>query len=318
MRNRLALLFLSAIMLCARTSDAAPVTLDKLVRAYVSQHGFNGVVLVARQGRVVYRGAFGLAQQPWHVPSHTDAIFRIGSLSKPFTATLVMQLAAAGKIDLDGTLGQYLPALYGDSDARYVTVRQLLSHTSGLADLPGRYSDPFWQNDAQRSYEPQQFAQQWIPGTLANDQGSWRYNNNGYYLLGLIVEKTTGKSYAENLKERIFAPAGMTDSGLYDSRSLLPKLADGYGRGDDGTRERPLYIDPSVSYSAAGLYATAADLLRFDQALASGRLLDAARQREMFTDRGSHYGYGWGVEDWAVQSGKPMPVVLHTESPRQL
>ena len=70
----------------------------------------------------------------------------------------------------------------------------------------------------------------------------------------------------------------------------------GYGRGDDGTRERPLYIDPSVSYSAAGLYATAADLLRFDQALASGRLLDAARQREMFTDRGSHYGYGWG---WA-------------------
>lgn len=314
MRNRLALILVAALALVANSSHAAALTLDKLVGAYASQRGFNGVVLVARQGKVVYQGAFGLAQQAWQVPSNADAIFRIGSLSKPFTATLVMQLAAKGKIDLDGTLGQYLPALYADSDAKHVTVRQLLSHTSGLADVPGRYTDPFWQNEAQRSYEPQQFARQWIPGKLAGNQGSWRYNNNGYFLLGLIVERATGKSYVENLRESIFAPAGMTDSGLYDSRTLLPKLAEGYARGDDGTRERPLYIDPSVSYAAAGLYSTAADLLRFDQALANGRLLGSAQQREMFTDRGSQYGYGWGVEDWAVQAAQPLPVALHTGS----
>lgn len=310
----LMLLCAAVLALYGAAAHAGTTTLDQLVRAYAERRGFSGVVLVARNGRPVYQAAFGLAQPAWKVPVGIDNVFRIGSLSKPFTATLVMRLAETGRIDLDGTVGAYLPALYAGSAAGRITVRQLLAHTSGLADVPSRYTDPFWRKDARRQYTTEQFAREWIPGVLASEPGAWRYNNNGYYLLGLIVEAATGKSYAENLRQHIFAPAGMRDSGVFDGRTVLSKLAQGTVQADDGTRELPPYIDASVSYSAAGLYATAGDLLRFDTALASGRLLGQAAQREMFADRGKHYGYGWGVEDWAVRPGTVLPVVLHTGS----
>ncbi len=305
---------LACVVLLVVCADAGALTLEKLVRAYAERRGFSGVVLVARDGRPVYQGAFGQAHPAWKTPMRKDAVFRIGSLSKPFTATLVMRLAETGRIDLDATVGSYLPALYAGSAAGQATVRQLLAHTSGLADVAPRYTDSFWQRDARRAYTPEEFARAWIPGALASEPGGWRYNNNGYYLLGLIVEAATGKSYADNLKQHILAPANMADTGLFDGRTVLPRLAQGTVAADDGSRELPPYIDPSVSWSAAGLYSTAHDLLRFDTALAKGRILGQAAQREMFTDRGRQYGYGWGVEDWAVRPGAALPVVLHTGS----
>jgi len=311
MRNFSVLACLALLLACA---DAGAVTLDQLVRAYADRRGFSGVVLVARDGRPIYQGAFGQAHPAWKTPMRSDTVFRIGSLSKPFTATLVMRLAETGRIDLDGTVGDYLPALYAGSAAGQVTVRQLLAHTSGVADVPPRYTDPFWQRDARRSYTTEEFARAWIPAALASEPGSWRYNNNGYYLLGMIVEAATGKSYADNLKQHILEPAHMVDTGLFDGRTVLPRLAQGTVAADDGSRAMPPYIDPSVSWSAAGLYSTARDLLRFDTALAGGRILGQAAQREMFTDRGRQYGYGWGVEDWTVRPGAALPVVLHTGS----
>lgn len=298
----------------APSTPAAPQQLEQLVRAYVERRGFSGVVLVARDGKPLYQAAFGTAQPAWNTPLGTDAVFRIGSLSKPMTATLVMRLAELGRIDLDQTVGTYLPALYAGSDAGRITVRQLLAHTSGLADVAQRYTDPFWTSDARRHYTPTEFAREWIPATLAGKPGVWRYNNNGYFLLGMIVEAVTGNSYADNLRQHVMQPAGMGDSGVFDGRTIVPKLAQGTVLADDGTRELPPYIDPSVSYAAAGVYATALDLLRFDRALADGRLLGPAFQRQMFTDRGNQYGYGWGVEDWAVAGGPARPVVLHTGS----
>ena len=311
MRKCSILACLALLVVCA---NAGAVTLEQLVRAYAEQRGFSGVVLVAREGRPIYQGAFGQAHPAWETPMRNDAVFRIGSLSKPLTATLVMRLAETGSIDLDGTVSRYLPALYAGSATGQVTVRQLLSHTSGLADVAPRYTDPFWQRDARRHYTPEEFARAWIPGALADIPGTWRYNNNGYYLLGLIIEAATGKSYADNLKQHVLAPAGMRDTGLFDGRTVLPRLAQGTVAADDGARELPPYIDPSVSWSAAGLYSTARDLLRFDTALAGGRLLGKAARREMFTDRGRQYGYGWGVENWAVRPGAAQPVVLHTGS----
>lgn len=303
------------IALCAHAKvHAATATLDQLVSAYAERRGFSGVVLVARDGKPIYQGAFGTAQPGANTPLGTDAMFRIGSLSKPLTATLVMRLAELGSIDLDRTVGAYLPALYADTEAGRITVRQLLAHTSGLADVAPRYTDPFWANGARRQYTPTAFAREWIPGALASPPGVWRYNNNGYFLLGLIVEATTGKSYAENLRQHILQPAGMRDSGVFDGRMILPKLALATVQADDGSRELPQYIDPSVSYAAAGVYASAQDLLRFDAALSDGRLLGQSAQREMFTDRGNQYGYGWGVEDWSVQGGPARPMVVHTGS----
>src|SRR5471032_248641 len=289
-------------------------TLDQLVHAYAEQRDFSGVVLVARDGQPIYQAAFGMAQPAWKVAVTDDSVFRIGSLSKPLTATLVMRLVEIGRIKLDETVGSYLPAAYAGTDAGKITVRQLLAHTSGLADVPSRYTDTFWSRDARLHYTPKEFASAWIPGALASEPGSWRYNNIGYYLLGMIVEAATGKSYAENMKQYIFAPAGMQDSGLFDGRTIIPKLAQGTVQADDGTRVLPSYIDPSVSYSAAGLYSTALDMVRFDSALTGGRLLSQTSQREMFANRGKGYGYGWEVEDWAVRTDTPLPVVLHTGS----
>ena len=305
---------LIVLLILFATPAAYAVTLDQLVRAYAERRGFSGVVLVARDGRPLYQGAFGQAHPSWKTPLRSDAVFRIGSLSKPMTATLVMRLAETGRIDLDGTVGRYLPALYAGSAAGDITVRQLLSHTSGLADIPPRYTDPFWLRDARRQYTPTEFAREWIPGQLSSAPGSFRYNNNGYYLLGLIVEAATGQSYAENLKQHVLDPAGMRATGVFDGRTVLPKLTQGTVRTDEGERELPQFIDPSVSYAAAGLYSTAQDLLRFDTALTAGRLLGQAAQREMFTDRGKGYGYGWNVEDWAVRPGTSLPVVQHTGS----
>lgn len=313
MRKLIVLMCAGVLALCA-VAHANAATLDQLVRAYAERRDFSGVVLVARDGRPVYQAAFGIAQPAWKVPVSTDTVFRIGSLSKPLTATLIMRLAEIGRVDLDGTVADYLPAEYAGTAAGRITVRQLLTHMSGLADVAPRYTDPFWTEDARRHYTPKEFASKWIPGALASEPGAFRYNNNGYYLLGLIVEAATGKSYAENMKQYIFAPAGMQDSGIFDGRTILPKLAQGTVLVDDGTRELPPYIDPSVSYSAAGVYSTALDLVRFDSALAGGRLLNQTSQSEMFADRGKGYGYGWGVEDWSVRTGTPLPIVLHTGS----
>lgn len=304
----------SVLLALCTAAQVGATTLDQLVRAYADRRDFSGVVVVARDGRPLYQAAFGVALPAWKMPVSVDNKFRVGSLSKPLTATLVMRLVETGRIDLDGTVATYLPVPYAGTAAGKSTVRQLLAHTSGLADVPPRYTDPFWTKEARRQYSPQEYASEWIPGALASEPGTWRYNNNGYFLLGLIVEAVTGKSYAENMKEFIFTPAGMRESGVFDGRSIIPNLAQGTVLADDGTRELPPYVDPSVSYSAAGVYSTALDLLRFDAALANGRLINQASQREMFTDRGKRYGYGWGVEDWSVRAGTALPVVLHTGS----
>lgn len=294
-------------------TNAADV--KQLVDSYAANRDFNGVVLVAQHGRVLYRGAHGLANREWQVPNAEDGVFRIGSLTKPITAILVMQLVQEQKLRLDGALGEYLPELYADTEAAAVTVAQLLNHTSGIADLPRTYDDPWWQTQARHSFAPVDFARAWIPGTLQNAPGAeWRYNNNGYFLLGLLIEKVTGASYEENLRQRILDKAGMKHSGLYRASELVPRLATGYQTLPDFSMARPAPIDPSVSFSAAGVYSTVDDLLLLDQALRGDSLLSEASRQAMWTNHRSSYGYGWGVEDWTSPTGGAYKVESHTGS----
>lgn len=296
-------------------ADTSPAELKRLVDSYAANRGFNGVVLVAQHGRVVYRAAYGLANREWQVPNAADGAFRIGSLTKPFTAILVLQLVQEHKLRLDGTLGEYLPALYADTPAAAVTVAQLLNHTSGLADLPGNYNDPWWQTQARLSFTPEEFARTWIPGKLQTAPGAaWRYNNAGYFLLGLLIEKVTGSSYETNLRQRLLDRAGMQDSGLYRATDIVPRMATGYETRADLSLARPMPIDPTVSFAAAGLYASADDLFRLDRALYGDSLLAQSWRQAMWTDYRSNYGYGWGVEAWPSPSGGTYKVVSHTGS----
>ncbi len=287
----------------------------QLVDSYARQRGFNGTVLVARGGKVLFRGSYGQANAEWSVPNGPDGRYRIGSLSKPLIATLVMQLVEQGRLKLDGTLGVYLPDLYGGTDAAPVTVAQLLSHTSGLADLPARYDDGWYQTAAQRSYAPLDFAREWIKPQLLEQPGlRFRYNNNGFYLLGVIIERITGQKLIDTLQQRLFGPAGMTASGLFAERDVLPKLALGYLRSPTGVLEHPAAINSSVSFAAAGIYSTVDDLFRFDCALYGSRLLRPETRALMLQAHSADYGFGWNVGQWTLPDGRSLPVVSHTGS----
>jgi CubicO group peptidase (beta-lactamase class C family) len=287
----------------------------QLVDSYAKRRGFNGTVLVARGGRVLFRGSYGQANAEWAVPNGPNERYRIGSLSKPLVATLVMQLVEQGRLTLDGTLGAYLPDVYGGTAAAPVTVAQLLSHTSGLADLPARYDDAWYQTEAWRSYAPLDFAREWIKPTLLEQPGTkFRYNNNGFYLLGVIIERVTGQKLTDNLQQRLFGPAGMSASGLFAERDVLPKLALGYSRSSAGVLEHPLTINSSVSFSAAGIYSTADDLFRFDCALYGSQLLRAETRALMLQAHSAAYGFGWNVGQWTLPDGRRLPIVSHTGS----
>jgi len=311
---------LSLILSVAQTVPAAAKTarvesrLAETIDGYVRNRGFNGVVLVANAEGVILHQAKGLSSLEQGTELTPNDVFRIGSLTKPLTAVLVLSLVNEGRLRLGGSLGEYLPELYAGTPASAVTVEQLLAHTSGLKDVPGNYNDPFWQSAARQTFTPEVFAKTWILPEISSPPGKWRYNNNGFYLLGLIVERVTGTPYAEALRQRVLAPAGMTHSGVYDVSTVVPHLASGYARSNFGVMERPMIIDPTVSYAAAGTYSNADDLLAFSKALATDRLLPADLKARMFTDDGDQYGLGWGVERWPAKEGELVTVQTHTGS----
>ena len=304
---------------CARAqpSEAGQTDLQALIESYVENRGFSGAVLVAERGEVLSEGYYGDAIAEWGVPNSARARYRIGSLSKPMTATLVMALAEDGVLSLEGTLGTYLPDLYAETEVADVTVAQLLSHTSGLKDLPGNFNDPWYQTIARHTFTPEALASELIePVLISEASGTWRYNNAGFLLLGVIVERVTGLTYAENLQMHVFDPAGMTQSGVFSDDAVLPNLARGYARQTDGTLAQPLRLDTSILYSAAGLYTTARDWLRFDSALYGGDLVSAETRALMLTQKTDFpYGYGWGKAEWPMgEEGAPVTFALHTGS----
>lgn len=309
-----ALTLLFPATVTARTILAPTAALEALIDSYAKHRGFNGTVLVARGDTVLVRASYGSADVQQRRGSDPSLSYRIGSLTKPFTATLVMRLVSEGRLKLDGTLGEFLPDLYAGTAAAPITVAQLLSHTSGIADVPGRYDDPWWRTSARETWTPTEFARRWIKPVLLEKPGTqWRYNNNGFFLLGLIVERVTGKSYAENLQKRIFGPAGMAASGLFSRNTPTNNFATAYAASPTGKPTLADAIDPSVSFSAAGIYATIDDLFRFDRAL-YGKLLDDASRHEMLSAHTKFYGFGWNVDDYKLPTGLMLPVVSHTGS----
>jgi CubicO group peptidase (beta-lactamase class C family) len=290
-------LFSSPGLAARPTSDHAR-KLDSLVTSAHESGGFDGAVLVAENGRVVFKKAYGLADREWNVPNATDTRFRIGSVTKVFTAILVMQFVQEGKLDLDAHISDYLPD-YPAKTARVVTLRHLLSHTSGIPSYTqhNRYiSDPdscgYWVR-----YSPEELVATFSNLDLRFEPGSrFEYCNSAYVLLGVILEKVSGKPYEHLLRERILVPLGMKDTGYTRPETVIPRRARGYLVTNDGYANG-LYDNTTISYSAGALYSTVDDLFKLDQALYSDALLDAKTRELMFTHvvttpRGG-YALGW-------------------------
>lgn len=307
------LLFCTAIILLvshqpARAQDHAAKIQEVLALAHKYRQ-FNGAVLVAENGKVIYKGAHGLANMEWNIPNTPDTKFRLGSITKQFTAAVTLQLVEQGKIKLDAKISDYLPDYRKDTGDK-VTIHHLLTHTSGIPSFTGQPG--FAENVSRNPYKVDEFVKKYASGDLEFEPGSkYSYNNSGYFLLGAIVERVTGKPYEQVLKEQIFDPAGMKNTGYDHHGTIIPKRASGYSKTPENYTNA-VYLDMSIPYAAGSLYSTVEDLYLWDQTLYTDKLLSAQSKGLMYKPFLENYAYGWVVMNASFkQNDQPVQVIRH-------
>lgn len=253
--------------------------LRQRVEREVAADRFSGTVLLAKDGKPFFTGAYGLADRARRIPNDMNTRFRLGSMNKMFTAVGIMQLVQAGKVDLDKPFGTYLPDYPNSTVSGSVTIRQLLNHTGGTGDIFGpEYEKKRLQLRTLQDYialyasRPLLFA----PGT------KWDYSNYGFILLGAVIEKVSGEDYYDYVRRHIYEPAGMASTSSDPEDVAVPDRSIGYMRSDDGSWESNAATLPYRGTSAGGGYSTAGDLLKFAIGLQAHKLLDA-QHTEMLT-----------------------------------
>ena len=276
----------------AQTSGNQDITrkIDDYMDTLVKAGWFNGSILIARNGKVVADKGYGMANFELDVPNTPQTKFRLGSITKPITAMAIMLLQERGKLSDQDSICKYLPECPAAWEA--ITLRHLLSHTSGLAkhDTAGVY--------LRTAMMPMTLPQ--LIDSFKNKPADFKpgekmdYNNNGYILLGYVIEKVSGQSYEAFVTDNIFRPLKMMDSGYDNHDPIIKNRAAGYRR-DGTTLLNAAYIDQSQPFSAGALYSTTEDLLRLDQALYENKFLSQKSLDAMFTPVVGNYGYGWFV-----------------------
>lgn len=266
--------------------------MDEVVRADAMDDRFSGAVLVARDGDLLLDKGYGLANREWDRENDGQTKFRIGSLSKQFTAAAVLLLQERGQLDLDAPVKSWLPNAPAGWDA--VTVRHLLSHTSGIPDFT-RAEDYERLKTLPTTTEALLSRFRERPLEFQPGEG-FAYSNSGYVVLTAVIEAVSGQSYADFLAANIFAPLGMGDSGYDRADVVLPKRAAGYGLTRDGIVNADV-VDMSVPAGAGGLYSTTRDLLKWEQGLFGGRLLNARSLALMTEPVRQSYALGLAVSE---------------------
>jgi len=291
---RAPLLFLLCCLCCASQISCAqePATekIGQLLDKYAAYDQLNGAVLVAHEGKVIFKKGYGYANFEWDIPNTPDTRFRLASVTKQFTAMLILQLSEKGKLQLDGKVSDYLPD-YPKANGSRITIYHLLTHSSGV---PNYTSLPdFFQRHARNPYSPKDFIPVFSELPLEFEPGStFKYSNSGYFILGAIIEQITGMSYAKALQEYIFKPLHMDQSGYDLSAPIIKKRAAGYRKTIDGYANAP-YLDMSLPFAAGALYSTVEDLYLWDQGLYKDQLLSAASKEIYFRPYRNGYACGW-------------------------
>ena len=267
---------------------------DAYIRSEVATHSFRGAVLVGIDGKIAFEKAYGLGDEEWGADNTVHTKFRIASLTKQFTAACILLLQERGRLNVHDPMSRYLSGLPVAWQA--ITVHQLLTHTSGI---PNSTESSENTKSDHTATSPQRIIRPAVEKPLDFPPGTnWNYSNPGYVLLGMIIEKISGQSYADFLKTNIFEPLGMKNSGYDRARDILKERASGYQIIDGHIANADLF-DMNLPFSAGGIYSTVEDMFRWNEALAeSGRLLSADSLKQMFTEypeathEGQHYGYG--------------------------
>ena len=303
--------FIAIFILCALIPASADEVDDYVKNQLRRLHIPGASVALVRDGRIIKAKGYGLANVEWNVPATNDTVYELGSVTKQFTAAAIMVLVEEGKVGLDDKITKYFPA--APETWEHITIRHLLSHTSGIQNhvtLPEFLNLTF-----QPSLTRDELIKWFFKLPLEFQPGeTWAYDNTGYYLLGIVVEQASGKSYWQFLDERIFHPLGMTATRSTDPRLIVPNRASGYEWQNNSFENRSV-LTPFVAFSAGALLSNVEDLARWDASLYSEKLLKKSSLDQMWTANtakgraAAPFGYGFG---WFIDSYHGHHIVQHS------
>jgi CubicO group peptidase (beta-lactamase class C family) len=286
----------TSLLVCSTSStEELDTQLASWMDDFAKQNHFSGSVLVAKDGKVLFTKGYGFANVEHEIPNTPETKFRLGSITKQFTSAAVLILQERGKLKIDDPISKYL----GETPPAWekVTVHHLLTHTSGIPS----YTDDLSYSLLMSKYETvSSMIDRFREKPLEFEPGSkFHYDNSGYFLLGAIIEKVSEKTYEAFLRESIFDPLEMKDSGYDRFATVLPKRAAGYRRDGDKLLNAQ-YLEMTQPFSAGALYSTVLDMHKWDQALQaqSGKLLSEKSFAAMYTPVKNNYGFGWSIEEF--------------------
>jgi CubicO group peptidase (beta-lactamase class C family) len=266
--------------------------LDEYLSDYESNWPLSGTVLVAQHGEIIFRKAFGYASIEHLVPNTLETKFRIWSLTKSFTAMAIMMLYEKKLLDFDDCISLYLPEATSLQD---ISIAHLLTHTSGLANYTSL--PEYHKTLSKLKLSQQDVLQLFINKPLIFKPGTkFEYNNSGYFLLGMLIEKITGVTFETYITDHVLVPLGMTNTGIDTNKKVIHNMSSSY----HSTWEDFIqceHIDMSSAFSAGAMYSTVDDLYKWDQALYSEKLVSKATKKLAFTSNNFEYGFGWFLDE---------------------
>lgn len=294
----------------AKASDQEPgaasldpdtlIELDAFISDLVEKDTFSGTVLLAKDGKILYSAAHGQASKSFNVPNNVQTKFNLASLNKMFTATAIMQLMEAGRLSLTDSLDSFTDESWLPKQvSSKIQIQHLLTHSSGLGSY---FTDEFFNGSKIRFIDLEDFKPIVSKDTLEFEPGSgYRYSNNGMLLLGVVIETVTGQSYFDHIREAIYKPAGMINSGCFERNQPAQNLAVGYHANPDkktGWENNHHWI-AAKGGPAGGCYSTVKDLYRYTEALSGHKLLNQKNTEDMYTPKPEFheqsYGYGFKI-----------------------
>ena len=290
--KKLAVLIAALCVVVVSFSQNMSAKLDTILSTYAHLHKFNGSVLVAKKSIILLNKGYGYRNAAGKIVNDENTIYQLGSITKQFTAAIILKLQEEKKLSVQDKLSKYFPA-YPKGDS--ITIEQLLTHTSGIYNYTqnGDFMSKEVTNPATREKIMALFKDKpldFSPGT------GWNYSNSGYSLLGYIIEIVTRKPYEEVVRKYIFTPLQMVHSGFDFTHLKSTEKATGYFKLDNLNAAPAPTVDSSVSFSAGAIYSTTGDLYRWHNALLTNTILTKVQQEKAYTPVRNKYGYGWGID----------------------
>lgn len=298
------------VTIYAQPAKTTAEKVDEYLTASANLHRFNGTVLIAQKGTILLQKGYGWRNESAKIPNDTNSIYQLGSITKTFTGAAVLQLQAEGKLSVADKISKYLPDY---PNAKQITLNDLFAHTSGIYDYKGFL---YAKDGPDKVDFTRPVAKERIVSMFSNKPpttkpgGEEKYTNSGYFLLGLIIEKVTGKPFETVIRERFITPLQLSKTGFDFINLRQPGKTTGYSYEKDSVLVTVSPLDSTAGYAAGGMYSTAGDLYRWSRAMQTNQFLSSEDWNLALTPIGkTRWGYGWGTNtfksanDLAFQNG---------------